>query len=195
MERIFLIGDSIRMGYDKYVRERFSGQADVYYPAENCRFAAYTLRHFPEWIEKELDPATVTVIHFNCGLWDTGRYQEDQPFTPLEVYLDQLRRIVLKMRRLCPKARLIFATSTPVLEHRYAEPERFMRKNADIVRYNEAAVALMKEMEVKIDDLYAAASKLEESAWSDPTHLYTPEGAKALGSAVCESILRAIIFR
>ena len=46
MKKIVLIGDSIRMGYDKYVKEALDGVADVYYPGENCRFAQYTLR-FP----------------------------------------------------------------------------------------------------------------------------------------------------
>ena len=45
MERIFLLGDSVRMGYDRAVRDHFAGRAEVYYPRDNCRFAAYLLRH------------------------------------------------------------------------------------------------------------------------------------------------------
>lgn len=192
MDRVFLIGDSIRQGYDRYVREKLSGRAEVYYPTDNCRFAAYTLRHMHEWIEKEVDPANVTVIHFNCGHWDTGCYMEDVNFTSLENYLDLLRRIVRKMRKLYPQAKLIFATSTPVLEHTYADPARFIRRNADVIKYNEAAVELMKSLDVAVDDLHAAASTLDESAWSDSTHLYTPIGTRVLGDAVCESILSVI---
>ena len=35
MKKIVLFGDSIRMGYDKYVREALEGTAEVYYPEEN----------------------------------------------------------------------------------------------------------------------------------------------------------------
>ena len=43
MKKIVLIGDSIRMGYDKYVKDALSGVAEVYYPEENCKFAEYVL--------------------------------------------------------------------------------------------------------------------------------------------------------
>lgn len=188
MERIFLLGDSVRMGYDRAVRDHFAGRAEVYYPRDNCRFAAYLLRHCPEWIEAECDPQTVTLVHFNAGLWDTGRYLfEDVPFTPLEEYIALLRRIVEKLRHICPKAKLIFATSTPVQPQRY-DVKRFMRYNEDIAAYNEAAVRLMNELGVPVDDLFAVASRLDESAWSDGTHLYTPAGREALSAAVCNEI-------
>jgi len=194
MERIFLIGDSIRMGYDKYVRNVLAGTAEVYFSHENARFAAYTLRHFPEWIEAEMDPKTVTVLHFNCGLWDTGRYIDNDPFTPLEVYIYYLRKIVEKMRIVCPRARIIFATSTPVIEDRYDDPATFFRSNRDIIRYNEEAVKLMRSLNVKINDLHEVASRLSEKSYSDGTHLYTPMGEKVLGDAVYKSILRAVTF-
>ena len=49
MKKIILIGDSIRLGYDKYVKEALSGVAEVYYPDENCRFAEYVLRYAHTW--------------------------------------------------------------------------------------------------------------------------------------------------
>jgi len=49
MKKIVLIGDSIRMGYDKYVKESLDGIAEVYYPEENCKFAEYVLRFIGEW--------------------------------------------------------------------------------------------------------------------------------------------------
>lgn len=191
MERVFLIGDSIRLGYDLYVRNKLSSKAEVYYSHENARFAYYTLRYLNEWIEQEIDPQTVTIIHFNCGLWDTGRYWEDEPFTSLDIYLNVLERIVKKLRALCPNADLIFATSTPVQSQLYDNPN-FTRKNEDIEAYNNAAVQLMKKLNVSIDDLYTAASTLTVESWSDGTHLYTPTGTSTLGDCVCESIMHII---
>ena len=33
MKTVFLMGDSIRMGYDRYVRDALAGVAAVYYPS------------------------------------------------------------------------------------------------------------------------------------------------------------------
>ena len=49
MKKIVLIGDSIRMGYDKYVKEALEGVCEVFYPEENCKFAEYVLRFVHEW--------------------------------------------------------------------------------------------------------------------------------------------------
>ena len=49
MKKVVLIGDSIRMGYDKYVKDALENTAEVFYPPENCRFAEYVLRYAHEW--------------------------------------------------------------------------------------------------------------------------------------------------
>ena len=43
MKNLLLIGDSIRMGYDKSVKKTLEGRANVIFPAENCRFARHTM--------------------------------------------------------------------------------------------------------------------------------------------------------
>ena len=49
MKNILLIGDSIRIGYDKSVRDTLKDIANVYFPDENCRFASYVLRYIHEY--------------------------------------------------------------------------------------------------------------------------------------------------
>jgi len=46
----------------------------------------------------------------------------------------------------------------------------------------------MARLGVPVNDLYAAARALPESAWSDPTHLHTPLGTQTLGDAVVNAI-------
>ncbi len=41
MKKLILLGDSIRMGYAAYVKEKLAGAAEVLFPEENCRFAQY----------------------------------------------------------------------------------------------------------------------------------------------------------
>lgn len=128
------------------------------------------------------------MIHWNAGAWDTLRMYGDEPLTPIDQYVQMLRRVHRQMKILCPNARQIFATTTPVIERKFPEPERKMRYNRDVVLYNQEAVALMKELDVAVDDLYAVAFKLGEEAGSDQTHLYTEVGTEALSNAVVESI-------
>ena len=49
MKNVLLIGDSIRMGYDKSVKNSLKSKANVYFPEENCRFASYVLRYIHEY--------------------------------------------------------------------------------------------------------------------------------------------------
>ena len=97
MKTVFLIGDSIRFGappsspgYGIYVKEKLAGKAEVMYPDENCRFAQYTLRYLHEWA-KDIDRENVAVVHWNNGLWDALRLFGDEPFTPVEFYVDTLK--------------------------------------------------------------------------------------------------------
>lgn len=49
MKRIFLIGDSIRIGYDSVVRDALASSAQIYWDADNARFVQYTLRNVAVW--------------------------------------------------------------------------------------------------------------------------------------------------
>ena len=79
MKKIVLIGDSIRLGYDKFIRDSFDGIAEIYSPDENCRFAEYVLRYAHEWKGAGGWPSDVDVVHYNAGLWDALRLFGDEP--------------------------------------------------------------------------------------------------------------------
>ncbi|MBQ8441190.1 MAG: SGNH/GDSL hydrolase family protein, partial [Clostridia bacterium] len=110
MKKIVLIGDSIRMGYDKYVKEALDGVAEVYYPAENCRFSQYTLRFLHDWKKKGEWPDDVDLVHWNVGLWDVIELYDEGPISSPEHYAEMLRRINKRIRMLFPKAKVVFAT-------------------------------------------------------------------------------------
>ena len=87
------------------------------------------------------------IIHFNAGHWDVGAmFSDGLPFTSLEEYLENLRRIVQELKLITPH--LIFATTSPVRDGHINETNEMIQK------YNTAAVKLMKELNVRIDDLY-----------------------------------------
>ena len=155
MKKIVLIGDSIRMGYDKYVKEAFSEVAEVYYPADNCRFATYILRFVHEWKKKGEWPDDVDLVHWNAGLWDVPEILGDEPVTPIDQYAVQIARIDKRLRLLFPSAKIVFATSTAVEEEKFGPV--FKRKNATIEAFNAAAIKAQIDAVIGAD--YDATSR------------------------------------
>lgn len=181
MKNLLLIGDSIRMGYDKSVKKTLEGKANVIFPEENCRFAAYVLRYFHEYL-KDIKGEDIDVIHWNAGLWDCLRLFEEEPHTPIDVYAYYIERICIRIKKICPNARVIFATSTKVLSEKMSKD--FKRYNEEIEKYNEAAVKIVKKHGFKVNDLYALSQTLPEEAHSDAVHYYTPAGTEAFTNQV-----------
>ncbi|MBO5670506.1 MAG: SGNH/GDSL hydrolase family protein, partial [Clostridia bacterium] len=108
MKNILLIGDSIRIGYDKSVRTPLQGLANVYFPEENTRFASYVLRYLHEY--KGLVPGGhVDVLHWNAGLWDCLRLFGEDVHTPVEIYAYYIDRICARIQKIFPDAKVIFA--------------------------------------------------------------------------------------
>ena len=51
MKNVVLIGDSIRLGYEKEVRELLGDDVQVFSPKENCRYTKFTLWGMFSWME------------------------------------------------------------------------------------------------------------------------------------------------
>lgn len=189
MKNILLIGDSIRRGYDKAVEKTLEGKAKVYFPEENCRFASYVLRYLSEY-KKLLGEEKVDVLHWNAGLWDCLRMFGEEPHTPVEIYAYYIERICIRIRKLFPDAKVIFATSTSVDSERM-KPD-FKRYNHEIEAYNAAAVEVVTRYGFQVNDLYALSVTLPPEAHSDAVHYYTPIGTKAFTEQVLSYVLPAI---
>ena len=192
MKKVLLIGDSIRMGYDKYVKQALKDHCQVYYPNENCRFAQYILRHLVDWKNNLNLGDDVDVVHWNVGLWDTLVLFQDGCLTPPEFYEYFIDKICARIKLLFPNAKVIFATSTPVVENAFLTPEISYRKNRDVKKYNDIAVKKALEYGFFINDLYAVVENVPEDFYSDMTHLYTPQGTQLLTDAVIKAIGAAL---
>ena len=186
MKTLFLIGDSIRRGYQAMVTEKLAGQALVLAPEVNCQFAQYTLRHLSDWAGKAGGADEVDLVHWNNGLWDAAHHCGDECLTPLDVYAEFLRRIHKRIRVIFPRAKVIFALSTPVIEEKYPDPFKIFRLNSDIKKYNSVAAQVMKELNVEINDLYAVAAGFTASQYEDATH-FTAEGSGLLADAIVKA--------
>lgn len=186
MKKVLLLGDSIRMGYDKYVRESLSEVAEVYYPDVNCKFAQFTLRYLLEWKKKQKWPEDMDLVHWNVGLWDVGEIDGDEPLSSIEHYMDMIARIDKRLRVAFPNAKIVFATTTAVREEGYTG--KFRRHNAVIEKFNAAALAVLGETDTVINDLYEHTKHIAPEYCSDMTHYNTPVGAAYMGGKVLAAI-------
>jgi hypothetical protein len=190
MKKVILLGDSIRMGYDKYVKDALAGVAEVYYPEENCKFAQYLLRFVHDWKATGKWPTDADIVHWNAGLWDVLELYGEEPMTGEAQYAEMIARIARQLRRLFPKAKIVFATSTSVQEEKY-RPE-FKRHNEIIERYNDIAIKALEGSDCLINDLYSLSLTLTDSCWSDVTHFNTADGRKTMGGRVLDVICREL---
>jgi lysophospholipase L1-like esterase len=133
------------------------------------------------------------VIHINTGLHDIKYVDEKgelnttrgkQVHTP-EQYQQNLREVFTYLRGIAPDAHIIFATTTAVPENSNG------RKAGDEVKYNQAALAVVKEFPgITINDLYTP-TKANQPKWNvrpNNVHFKTP-GSRALGKQVAQAIL------
>jgi lysophospholipase L1-like esterase len=188
LPKVVLVGDSIRMGYAPLVTKRLNGKAIIVSAKSNGEDSGNVLRNLEEWVLKEQPD----VVHINAGLHDlklTGRNYQ----VPLAMYEKNLKTILERIQKET-KAKVIFATTTPILDDLHAKRKvGFDRFEADVQKYNEAAVFVMKQAGTPINDLHKLVETggREKLISGDGTH-YTPEGYEILAAAVTDSILRSL---
>jgi len=193
MKNVFLIGDSIRYGeppgspgYGIFVKKKLEGKANVYYPDDNCRWAQYTQRYIREWASA-VDREKIDVVHWNNGLWDVLRLDGDEPLTPLEQYVETLKRVYGRIKYHFPNAKIIFALSTSVMEE-MANPN-FFRYNREIEEYNKAAKELMASLGVEVNDLYSLTKDFGKNLRSDWVH-FNEKGSEIIADQVIKYIMK-----
>jgi hypothetical protein len=183
LPRVLLIGDSILNGYNQEVIAALSGKANVdvwvhpYFQSE----ALNTL------LAGVLSEGPYDVVHFNMGLhgWPKGRIK-DGTFEPLT------KAFIEVIRTKLPKARIIWASSTPVMLGERGKPKQLDTElNATILEHNRMAARVMQEMGVPINDFHALlADKLDLSV-GDKFHWRAP-AYKILAEAATASITREL---
>lgn len=183
--KIVLFGDSQRQtfcGYGKRVEEVLRSEGhEVFQPEDNSRFSKYLLRQIADFRNEIKD---ADIFHFNAGHWDVGvMYKSDnEPFTSLDEYLANLRRIVAEMKTITPH--IIFATTSPVRDGHADETNEMIEK------YNAAAVKLMKELGVRINDMYnVVLPQIEECIKGVPDCVHQTEKGKIVQA---DQVLKAI---
>ncbi len=187
MTRVVLIGDSIRMGYEPWVRQALLGMAEVWAPQENGGNSDNVLAHLDEWVAA----GRPSVVHLNCGLHDIKKeFGHDEAAVPIGRYEANVRSVLQRLKAV-PYVHTVWATTTPVDEGRHHAVKGFDRFETDVETYNAVACRVAAELGVAVNDLWTVVEQAgrERMLGPDGVH-FTPEGYRRLGEAVAAFLRR-----
>lgn len=179
--QLAVMGDSTSLddesfqGYANHLAADFGPSVRTAWPDENGRTSGRLLVQVLEWAPVQ-EPHLVL---FNAGLHDIARRDGVGPQVPLEEYQGNLRAIAAEILAL--GATPVWRSTTPIPED-YPRPD--LRRNDDVIAYNEAASELMAELGVLELDLYSIAlPELED--WQIPQDFhFHPNGNEAMAREI-----------
>ncbi len=179
--RVLLIGDSILNGFGKQVVAALSGKAYV----DSWVNPYHQSEHLNKLLAEVLANGPYDVVHFNMGLhgWPEGRIKPGT-FDPLT------RAYVEVLKTTLPRAKLIWASSTPVTA-RDKPGELEPDINPVIIEHNRMAAKVMAEMNVPVNDFYGLLVNKRELARGDRFH-WTAPAYKILADQATRSIVQAL---
>lgn len=176
LPRVLLIGDSISIAYTLPVRKLLEGKANVHRIPTNGGNSGGPGR-LKTWLGDE----KWDVVHFNFGIHD-AKVKGGKPVNDVAQYERNIRAALDILQG--SGAKVIFATTTPIP----AAVKPDTRTFAPIPPYNEAALAIMKEKHIPVDDLYAYMLPVQEKYQKPFDVHFTKEGSDYLAQAVAKSI-------
>ncbi len=203
LPNVLIYGDSISIGYTQSVRKKLKDRVNVYRLYRNGRHTGVFIEYMTRMHKTMRDPALDDpwtfewdVIHFNVGLhdlWRSGPNAKQDPGSgthriPIPAYKKNLKGIVDYLIKMAPKAKLIFATTTPVPNN---TPNRL---HGDANAYNRAAREVLKSYpDILINDLYEFTRPHQPEWWAKPGDVHcNPAGRKAQGEEVARVILSVL---
>lgn len=185
--RVALVGDSIGMGAEPFVRARLPAAWRVWSPAENGESSHRLHAQLDAW----LPAGAFDLIHLNCGLHDLrhdpGR---DRPVATPDEYADNLRAVFATLAD--RGATVVWATTTPIDEVAHNVTKASRRHAADVPAYNRIAVELARAAGFRINDLHAALlqAPLGDLLLPDGVH-FTADGYARIGALIADALVAA----
>ena len=178
LPNVLLLGDSITRAYYLATANDLKGIANVYLFAGSACSGDYRL---PEQIRDYFRMMGVdfAVVHFNNGMHGWG-YTEQQ-------YAAGLTELIAAVRSGAPKAKLIWANTTPVL-HDSLEGEA---SNSRIDARNKLAAEVMSRERIPIDDQHGLMLK-HQDLHQDNVH-FTAAGSAIEAEQVAAMLRTAIV--
>jgi len=190
--KVALIGDSIRLSYAPTVKAALGDSFDIVSPKANGGDSKRVLANLEAWVIRERPD----LVHFNCGIHDTKHFKKTGSFQVSPKQYEANLREIVKRIRAKTDARIVFATSTPIIDERAAAKRKgreYELTNAAIEQYNAIARRVMKELSVPINDLNAAIAQpadphtTESLIAADGVHM-NPPARELLGRRVADAV-------
>lgn len=185
--RFLYVGDSISFGYMPLMKKRMGEKAYLYHWGYFWGGAKPAVLK-PEHLKGPLTYRAYDVVVFNNGLhslnWNEATATDGEIRAHYESLADAFRAN-------CPKARLIYLTSTPVgrckdAQGKYVPPSGNGSRNDVVLRLNRIATQVMREKGIEVLDAYALMSK-HLGLLTDDCH-YSEEGCQILANLIADCI-------
>ena len=128
----------------------------------------------------------IDTVLFNCGHWDIAHWNGDETaLTDLNSYSENIRKIILQLRKLFKNSRIIFITTTPMNP---AMPECVNpRTNEEIGEYNKVAIEISNREKIEVFNLNEFVKDWGKEYYKDYCH-FTEEGFNNIADKICEYI-------
>lgn len=178
LPRVLLLGDSITQGYYPKVAERLNGKASV------ARLTTSKSVGDPALLAEValvLDQCPFDVVHFNNGLHGWG-YSEEE-------YREHFPELVATIRKHAPKAKLLWATTTPM--RKAGDPKVIVEGTNRVKARNAIAEAIVAREKTAVDDLYGLVKDHPEYWSHDGVH-FNSQGIEVQAEQVARRIAESL---
>ena len=174
LPKVLLVGDSIARGYYGEVEARLKGKAVVARLTTSKSLGDDGLLAEVRMI---LSQTAFDVVHVNNGLHGWGYTEEE--------YAAALPELLKVIRTGVPKAKVVWATTTPM--RTLGKLETLSDKNPRVEARNAIAAKVMAKESVPTNDLYALLAGKPDWYSGDGVHL-NAKGTGALATKVAETV-------
>lgn len=175
---VLLLGDSILNGHQLKTRELLSGSAAVEVMITNYYYFQ-DKNTYPQLTCNSKRPYDVVFFHQSI---------DDLKYVKTDKLGQMMKDHVMSIRAKLPKARLIWASATPITEK--DNPTALNAKiNPIIIERNRIVAKVMQEMDVEVIDLYGLLVDKTHLAFGNTTHWKEP-AYDLISQKVAETILK-----
>ncbi|MBO5203103.1 MAG: hypothetical protein J6B72_00620 [Clostridia bacterium] len=187
---IFLIGDSIQMGYRVTVAAELADVAEIFYPNGNCKNTQNVITSMKTWVNMFDRPDKVDIVQFNCGHWDVAHWNGyETSLTSESEYAKNVKIIICLLKQYFCNAKIVFATTTPM------NPSGVVginpRYNEEIDRYNKVAIDVARSENIIVNNLNEVAKDFGTECYTDYCH-FTKDAFAILGKEVATNLRQLI---
>lgn len=180
LPRVLLIGDSIARDYYGEVEKRLAGKAFVARLATS-RFLADSV--FLKEVELVLSQEKFDVVHFNNGMHGWQHSEEE--------YRKAFPKLIETMRAYAPKAKLIWATTTPLRNGKDVTGDTKVEYSDErIAARNAIAMEIVNAHKITTVDLNEAV-RGRPQLHSDNVH-FNGQGSQILADKVSEAVMKLL---